>query len=97
MPFVVRSTGCFEEAFAAPESREAEAQQIVGEADELIRRRLKELGFQVRHVVVAVTPQGKVILRSNVSADVLRSFGSDLTNLADELTATPKEVTRRTD
>jgi hypothetical protein len=62
---------------------------IVGEADELIRRRLKELGLEVPHVVVAVTPQGEVILRSNVSAEVLRSFGEDLTNLADDLTATP--------
>jgi hypothetical protein len=63
---------------------------IVGEADEVIRRRLKELGLQVPHVVVAVTPQGQVILRSNVSAEVLRSFGEDLTNLADDLAETPK-------
>jgi hypothetical protein len=63
---------------------------IVGEADELIRGRLKELGLEVAHVVVAVTPQGQVIFRSNVSAEVLQSFGEDLTNLADDLTATPK-------
>ena len=68
----------------------ATLQTILGEADDLIRRRLKEIGFEVPHVVVAVTPEGEVILRSNVSAEVLRSFGEDLTNLADDLTATPK-------
>jgi hypothetical protein len=38
----------------------------------------------------AVTLDGQVVLRSNVSADVLRSFGEDLKNLADELTAPPE-------
>jgi len=33
---------------------------------------------------------GMVAGRSNVSADVLRSFGKDLKNLADELEAPPK-------
>jgi hypothetical protein len=38
-------------------------------------------------------------LRSNVSAEVLRSFGEDLTNLADDLTATPNlgDTTHRPD
>ena len=45
---------------------------ISGEPDELIRRQLQELALQVPHVVVAVSPEGEVILRSNVSADVLR-------------------------
>jgi hypothetical protein len=42
------------------------------------------------HLVIAVTPDGEVVLRSNVSADVLRSFGEDLQNVADELEAPPK-------
>ena len=37
------------------------------------------------HLVIAVTPDGEVVLRSNVSPDVLRSFGEDLKNIADEL------------
>jgi hypothetical protein len=37
-----------------------------------------------------VTPDGQVVLRSNVSPDVLRSFGKDLKNVADELEAPPK-------
>jgi hypothetical protein len=40
--------------------------------------------------VIAVTADGQVVLRSNVSADVLRSFGEDLKNVADELEAHPK-------
>ena len=32
---------------------------------------------------------GEVVLRSNISADVLRSFGEDLKNVADELEAPP--------
>ena len=42
------------------------------------------------HLVIAVTPDGQVVLRSNVSADVLRSFGEDLKSVADELEAPPK-------
>ena len=63
---------------------------ILSEADMLIRRRLKELDLKVPHVVVAVTPGGEVILCANVSAGVLRSFGEDLQNVADELTAPPQ-------
>jgi len=52
----------------------------------------------VPHLVVAVTPDGEVVLRSNVSPDVLRSFGEDLKNIADELTrstAMPKPSHKR--
>jgi hypothetical protein len=37
-----------------------------------------------------VTPDNKIVLRSNVSADVIRSFGQDLQEVADELTAPPE-------
>jgi hypothetical protein len=62
-------------------------ERILGEADALIRRRLIEAGLELPHVTVAVTPEGQIVLRSNVSADVLRSFGQDLSNVADELEA----------
>jgi hypothetical protein len=39
----------------------------------------------VPHLVVAVTPEGQIVLRSNVSPDALRSFGEDLINVADKL------------
>ena len=54
------------------------------------RLRLKEIGLEVPHLVVAVTPDGEVVLRSNVNPDVLRSFGEDLKNIADELEETPE-------
>ena len=41
-------------------------------------------------MVVAATPDGEVVLRSNVSPDVLRSLGEDLKNIADELEAPPE-------
>ena len=62
-------------------------EKVLAEADALIRVRLKEIGLEVPHLVIAVTPSGEVILRSNISPDVLRSFGEDLKNIADELEA----------
>ena len=64
-------------------------EKVLTEADVLIRLRLKEIGLEVPHLIVAVTPDGEVVLRSNVSPDVLRSFGEDLKNIADELEAAP--------
>ena len=61
-------------------------EEIISEADALIRQRLKDRGLELPHFVIAVTPVGEVILRSNVSPDVLRTFGEDLKNVADELT-----------
>ena len=65
-------------------------ESVLAEADVLVRLRLKEIGLEVPHLVVAVTPDGEVVLRSNVSPDVLRSFGEDLKNIADELEAPPE-------
>ena len=64
-------------------------EQVLAEADVVIRVRLKEIGLEVPHLVIAATPNGEVVLRSNVSPDVLRSFGEDLKNIADELEAPP--------
>jgi hypothetical protein len=64
-------------------------ENVLAEADVLVRLRLKEIGLEVPHLVVAVTPDGEVVLRSNVSPDLLRSLGEDLKNIADELEATP--------
>jgi hypothetical protein len=64
-------------------------EDILGEVDALIRQRQKDRGFKFPHLVVAVTPDGQAVLRGNVSPDGLRSFGEDLRNVADELTAPP--------
>ena len=61
-------------------------ENVLAEAD-VLGLRLKEIGLEVPHLVVAVTPDGEVVLRCNVSPDVLRSLGEDLKNLADELEA----------
>lgn len=61
--------------------------EILGEADALIRQRQKDRGFEFPHLVVAVATAGQVVLRSNVSPDGLRSFSEDLENAADELEA----------
>jgi hypothetical protein len=74
----------------APQDAAAILEEILGDADGLIRQRLKDRGLELPHLVIAVTPDGQVVLRSNVSADVLRSFGEDLKNVADELTAPPE-------
>jgi len=65
-------------------------EQILGEADELIRRRLQELRLELPHLILAVTSDNKIVLRGNVSADVLGSFGQDLQDVAEELTAAAK-------
>jgi len=64
-------------------------EKVLAEAHALVRLRLKEIGLEVPHFVIAVTPDGEVVLRSNVSPDVLRTFGEDLKNIADELEAAP--------
>ena len=71
--------------------------EILGEADALIRQRQKDRGFEFPHLVIAVTPDSQVVLRSNVSSDVLRSFSQDLKNVADELEGRGRQATRRTE
>jgi len=65
-------------------------EEVLGEADALIRHRLKQRGIEFPHLVVAVTPDGQAILRSNVSPAALRSFGEDLIGVADEFEASPE-------
>jgi hypothetical protein len=65
-------------------------EEILGEADELIRRRLCQRALGAQHVAMALTPDGQVVLRSNVSANILRSLGEDLKGMADKLTTPSK-------
>jgi hypothetical protein len=39
------------------------------------------------HLVVGATPDDQIVVRTNGDPDVVRSFGEDLKNIADELTA----------
>ena len=68
----------------------ATIEEILGEADALIRQRQKDRGFEFPHLLVAVTPDGRAALRSNVSPDGLRSFGEELEKVAAELEAPPE-------
>jgi hypothetical protein len=65
-------------------------EKILNEADALIRQRLKEKGIDLPHLVVGATPDDQIVVRTNGDADVVRSFGEDLKNVADELTAPPE-------
>jgi hypothetical protein len=64
--------------------------EILSEADALIRLRLKEQGLELPHLVVGATPDNQIVVRSNGDAEVMRSIGEDLMNVAVELTAQPK-------
>jgi hypothetical protein len=74
---------------ANPDPAATLLEEILGEADALIRRRLEESRLELPHLVVAVTADGQVVLRSNVSADVICAPGQDLIDVADKLTAPP--------
>jgi hypothetical protein len=63
--------------------------EILSEADALIRLRLKQ-GLELPHLVVGATPDNQIVVRSNGDPDVMRSFGEDLMNVADEMEATSK-------
>jgi hypothetical protein len=65
-------------------------EEILNEADALIRLRLKEQGLELPHLVVGATPDNQIVLRTNGDPEVVRSFGEDLKNVADELTAPPE-------
>jgi hypothetical protein len=51
-------------------------EQTLGEADALIRQRLKDQALELPHLVIAVTPDGQVVLRSNGSPDVRQSLNA---------------------
>jgi hypothetical protein len=61
-------------------------EEILNEADALIRQRLKEKGIDLPHLVVGATPDDQMVMRTNGDPDVARSFGEDLKEVADELT-----------
>ena len=42
------------------------------------------------HLVVGATPDNQIVVRSNGDHEVMRSFGEDLKNVADELEAPPE-------
>jgi hypothetical protein len=62
-----------------PQDAAAKLEQILTEADDLIRQRLEESGLEVMHVTLAITRDGMGVVRTNVGPDLLRSMGEELT------------------
>jgi hypothetical protein len=60
----------------------AKLEQIMTEADDLIRQRLEESGLEVMHVNLAITQDGMGVLRTNVGPELLRSMGEELVDLS---------------
>ena len=63
----------------------AKLEQILTEADDLIRRRLEESGLEVMHVTLAITRDGMGVVRTNVGPDLLRSMGEELVDLSSRI------------
>jgi hypothetical protein len=63
----------------------AKLEQILTEADALIRRRLKESGLEVMHVTLAITQDGMGVVRTNVGPELLQSMGEELVDLSAEI------------
>lgn len=79
----------------APSSKPLKApvrvlEQILGEADELVRRRLKEVGLEAPLLIVGATPDDQVVLRGNVDMEGVKLLGETLQKLANEITALPE-------
>lgn len=58
--------------------------EVLHEVDQLIRRRLRERGIDAPYVVVGVSPDSQVIVRSNVNRTELHLLGQDLIGLASQ-------------
>ena len=68
-----------------PQDAAAKLEQILTEADDLIRRRLEESGMEVMHVTLAITRDGMGVVRTNVGPDLLRSMGEELVDLSSRI------------
>lgn len=60
-----------------------EIQAILTEVDEILRERLASLGVNVGHVLLAVTPDGAGVVRSNVGPAALGDMAELLAEIAD--------------
>lgn len=56
----------------------AQINQVLIDADRVLRSRLEALGVRVPHIVVAIGPKGNVVIRGNVSVPSLKKIGADI-------------------
>jgi hypothetical protein len=66
-------------------------EKILSDADALIRRRMKALGIEAHHVILAIAPDGTGIIRSNVGPDGLGEMSALLKEIAEQA-ASPTEA-----
>jgi hypothetical protein len=75
-----------EEAAKVPQHDAADKlEQILTEADALIRQRLADSGLEVMHVTMAVTQDGISVVRTNVGTELLKSMGEELVDLSTQI------------
>src|SRR5882757_8874114 len=72
-------------------------EKILGEADALIRRRLKAQSTDAHHVILAVTPDATGIVRSNAPPGALTELADMLKDIADQAEAPRPGTTPHTD
>lgn len=69
------------------DSKIPEIQEILSEVDGLLRERLQSLGVEIHHVLLATTPNGAGVVRSNVGPDVLGDLAEMLMDIAEKAAA----------
>lgn len=65
------------------DSKISDIQGIVSEVDTLLRERLKTLGVNIAHVILAIASDGAGVLRSNVGEDELGDLAELLGEIAE--------------
>lgn len=66
------------------DSNVAIVQSILNDVDHVLRERLKGVGLELHHVILAVTPDGAGIVRSNVGPEALTDMAYLLAGIADQ-------------
>jgi hypothetical protein len=69
-------------------------EKILSDADALIRRRLKALGIEAHHVILAMAPDGTGIIRSNIGPDGLGQMSALLKEIAEQAAAATESDTK---
>lgn len=64
-----------------------EIQDILTDVDTLLRTKLAALGVEIHHVLLAITPDGAGMVRSNVGPEALADMAQLLGEIADEAVA----------
>ena len=69
-------------------------EKILRDADALIRRRLKVLGIDAHHVILAIAPDGAEIIRSNIAGSGLREMSALLKEIAEQAASPTRADTK---